>query len=161
MKKRFVLIGILAVVVVAGGRWACDTTIHDQQLIDHLVQSATWWFPDAERPAIQRVHAAQTRTGRMGARQEHLYVEFARPMDLERFIADATRKLDEADAKQPGRWKWKLTRDVKLYRAQPSDEAPSWWPGPGRADFLLSLDEGVTLIALAGSDRIFIQYFVP
>ena len=50
----------MAVVVFAAGRWTCDGTIRDQQFIDQLVRDATWWFPEAPRPALRRVHAVQT-----------------------------------------------------------------------------------------------------
>ena len=158
MKKRLAIVVIIVVAVVATGRWACDTTIRDPQLVDHLVRDATWWFPDAGRPAIQRVHAAQTRSGRMGGRQEQLYAEFARPREFERFVAGATKKLSETDAE---RWKWELKRDVRLYGVPPSSDAPRWWPGPGRADIVLNVKDGPTLVAPAGSDRIVIWYFVP
>jgi hypothetical protein len=161
MKKRFVVVGLIAVVAFATGRWACDDTIRDRQVIDRLVHDATWFFPDATRPAIRRVHAAQTRSGRMGGRQEHLYVEFARSRDFEEFIVSVTRQLDEADAKQPGRWNWDLRRDVQRSGEPPSSEAPPWWPGTGRADVVLSVHGGATLIAPAGSNRIYVWYFVP
>lgn len=160
MMKRLVIIGTI-VLVIAGGRWACDTTIRDQRLIDHLVRGATSWFPDSTRPEISRVYASQTRTGRMGGRQEHLYIELARPKEFEEFIRDATSKLGDAGANQPIYWRWRIQRDVQINGSWLSSEPPRWWPRPGRADVVLTVRNGAVLFAPTGSDRMFMWYFVP
>jgi hypothetical protein len=161
MKKRLALVAVVALSVFAAGHWACDGTIRDPRHVDRLMRDATWHLPDASRPAIRRVHASRTRDGVGGGLAEHLYVEFTRPNDLQEFIRGVTSKLEEADVKSSGRWQWTLGEDVQIDGRPPSREAPGWWPGAGRADAVLSVHGGATLVAPAGSDRLVLWYYVP